>query len=55
LIGSFFFVNFLIGVLFLKYSQAQKEEIKNFTTEQLNWIDIQKLIEKSEVDHAFRY
>jgi hypothetical protein len=26
LIGSFFFLNFFIGVLFLKYNQAQKEE-----------------------------
>jgi hypothetical protein len=31
LVGSFFLVNFLIGVLFLKYTQAQKEEAKNFT------------------------
>jgi len=55
LIGSFFFVNFLIGVLFLKYTQAQKEETQNFTSDQLNWIDIQKMIEKAEVDHAYRY
>lgn len=26
MIGSFFFLNFFIGVLFLKYNQAQKEE-----------------------------
>jgi hypothetical protein len=26
LIGSFFLLNFFIGVLFLKFNQAQKEE-----------------------------
>ncbi len=31
LVGSFFLINFLIGVLFLKFTQAQKEEAKNFT------------------------
>lgn len=40
LIGSFFFLNFMIGVLFLKYTQAQKEEIKSFSQEQMNWMDI---------------
>jgi len=31
LIGSFFFLNFFIGVLFMKYTQAQKEEKKGYT------------------------
>ena len=31
LIGSFFFLNFFIGVLFLKYSEAQKRETAGFT------------------------
>ena len=31
LIGSFFFLNFFIGVLFLKYEQARKEEQKGQT------------------------
>lgn len=31
LLGSFFLLNFFIGVLFLKYTQAQKEETKGFT------------------------
>ena len=30
LIGSFFFLNFFIGVLFLKYEQAQKREEAGF-------------------------
>ena len=33
LIGSFFFLNFFIGVLFLKYEQAQKQEIIGYTEE----------------------
>lgn len=31
LIGSFFFLNFFIGVLFLKYEQAQKKEEAGFS------------------------
>ena len=31
LIGAFFFLNFFIGVLFLKYEQAQKREEAGFT------------------------
>ena len=33
LIGAFFFLNFFIGVLFLKYEQARKEETKGQTYE----------------------
>ena len=40
MIGSFFFLNFFIGVLFLKYNQAQKEEQKGFTSQDLGWMDI---------------
>lgn len=40
LIGSFFLLNFFIGVLFLKYEQAQKNETKGFTSAHLTWIDI---------------
>ena len=40
LVGSFFFVNFFIGVLFLKFNQAQKEETKGFTDKDLGWMDI---------------
>lgn len=48
LIGSFFFLNFFVGVLFLKFDNAQKEEKKGFTKDDLNWQDIQKLIIKAE-------
>ena len=37
LIGSFFLLNFFVGVLFLKYSEAQKREVAGFTEEQLTW------------------
>jgi hypothetical protein len=31
LIGSYFLLNFFIGVLFLKYNEAQKAEIQGFS------------------------
>mmetsp|Transcript_7183 Transcript_7183/g.12108 ORF Transcript_7183/g.12108 Transcript_7183/m.12108 type:complete len:1503 (-) Transcript_7183:75-4583(-) len=44
LIGSFFFLNFFIGVLFLKFNQAQREEQQGFSAKDLGWMDIQRLI-----------
>jgi len=44
MIGSFFFLNFFIGVLFLKYNHAQKEEQKGYSAKDLSWQDIQRLI-----------
>jgi len=40
LIGAFFFLNFFIGVLFLKYEQAQKREESGFTKQQLYWLEL---------------
>lgn len=40
LIGSFFFLNFFIGVLFLKYEQAQKKEEAGFSKDQLYWLEL---------------
>ena len=51
LIGSFFFLNFFIGVLFLKYNEAQKEEQRGLTKADMGWMDIQKLILSSEPDY----
>jgi len=51
LIGSFFFLNFFIGVLFLKFNQAQKEEQKGFSSKDLGWMDIQRLILSSAPDY----
>lgn len=50
-IGSFFFLNFFIGVLFMKFNQARKEDNKGFTTVDLAWLDIQKLILSAEPDY----
>lgn len=51
LIGSFFFLNFFIGVLFLKFNQAKRAELKGFTSKDLGWQDIQKLILTAEPDY----
>lgn len=51
LVGSFFFLNFFIGVLFLKYSEAQKREIAGFTEEQLRWQEMQVMILNAKCPH----
>ena len=51
LIGSFFFLNFFIGVLFLKYTQADKAEKKGFDEEHLDWLELQTMILKSSCPH----
>jgi|APSaa5957512535_1039671.scaffolds.fasta_scaffold44957_4 hypothetical protein len=50
-IGSFFFLNFFIGVLFEKFNQAQKEDNKGFNNKDLAWLDIQKMILAAEPDY----
>ena len=55
LIGSFFFLNFFIGVLFLKYTQADKAEKKGFTDEHLDWIEMQTMILKASCPHEIAY
>ena len=40
LIGSFFFLNFFIGVLFLEYEKAEKIEKKGFTKDMLYWKEL---------------
>ncbi len=52
LIGSFFLLNFFVGVLFMKYTQAAKNEQKGFTQEHLTWIAIQKMIIEQRCEHA---
>jgi hypothetical protein len=44
LVGSFFLMNFFVGVLFMKYTQAAKNEQKGYSNEALCWVDIQKMI-----------
>lgn len=40
LVGSFFLLNFFIGVLFLKYTQADRAEKKGFKDEHLDWMEM---------------
>lgn len=51
LIGSFFLLNFFIGVLFLKFNQAQRAEQKGLTASDTRWMDIQKLILQAEPEY----
>jgi hypothetical protein len=51
LIGSFFLMNFFVGVLFLKYTQAAKNEMQGYTEENLVWLDIQKMIIDQKCPH----
>ena len=52
LIGSFFFLNFFVGVIFLNFEEAQKEEREALVLndKQLKWIDMMKMIIKSKPD-----
>ena len=55
LIGSFFFLNFFIGVLFLEYEKAERQEKKGFTKEMIHWKELQNLIIEAKVPHYLRY
>jgi hypothetical protein len=52
LIGSFFLMNFFVGVLFMKYTAAQARENKGFTNDHVNWLAIQKMIIEQRCEHA---
>jgi len=45
-------MNFFVGVLFMKYTQAAKNEQKGFTAEHLTWIAIQKMVCEAKCEHA---
>ena len=51
LIGSFFFLNFFVGVLFLKYTQAKNNETKGYLPVHLTWIEIQNMILGAKCPH----
>ena len=55
MIGSFFFLNFFIGVLFLEYEKAEKNEKKGFTPPMIYWKELQRLIVEAKVPHELRY
>lgn len=52
-IGSFFFVNLFVGVMFLNYKEAKKFDPlfkSTINDREANWIDIMRLIEESQPD-----
>ena len=57
LIGSFFFLNFFVGVIFLNFEEAQKEEKEALVLndKQLKWIDIMRMILNSNPDIQTTY
>ena len=57
LIGSFFFLNFFVGVIFLNYEEAQNEERQalQLNDKQLKWIDMMKMIINSSPDLETTY
>ena len=52
IIGSFFFINFFIGVLFDNFMQAKKREQAGLTNLDLAWEDIQKLILQTHPEYT---
>jgi len=51
MLGSFFLLNFFIGVLFVKFAQAKRESQKGLKPKDLSWMDIQRLILTAEPDY----
>jgi hypothetical protein len=51
-IGSFFFLNFFVGVIFLNYEEAQRLEKESWllSSRELIWVDMMKMIVKSRPD-----
>lgn len=52
LIGSFFLMNFFVGVLFMKYTAAAARENVGYTKDHITWIAIQKMICEQKCEHA---
>lgn len=57
LVGSFFFLNFFVGVIFLNFEEVQKMEKESsfLNDKQYNWIDIMKMILKAKPDIETTY
>jgi hypothetical protein len=51
LVGSFFFLNFIIGTLFLEYAKAKEAEEKGKDKTMLTWLEIQSMILTAKVTH----
>ncbi len=58
-VSSMFLLNLFVGVMFLNFTKVQKHETSSFgdimvTEEQLNWIEVQKMIMRSEPNYNAR-
>jgi hypothetical protein len=51
LVGSFFFLNFIIGTLFLEYTHAKQLEEKDYDKPMLTWIEIQAMVLTAKCNH----
>ena len=51
LIGSFFFLNFFIGVLFIEYEAAKKLDEAGTDAKMRKWNELQRMIVKAQVPH----
>ena len=54
-IGSFFFLNFFVGMLFLNFKAAQKNESKGISEKHMHWLDMQRMILKASPDFETIY
>ena len=57
--GSMFFLNLFVGVLYEKFQKVQKQETLTFqgvmlTENEMNWLDVMKLIVKAQPDYHTR-
>jgi len=50
MIGTFFFLNFFIGVLFLNYVKAKEQETRGLTEKHLTWKDFLRMILQAQPD-----
>lgn len=48
LLGSFFFLNLFVGVIFMNYERQQKYQSSELKREDEHWISIQRLILKAK-------
>ena len=58
-VGSMFFLNLFVGVLYEKFQKVQKQETLTFqgvmlTENEMNWLDVMKLIVKAQPDYYTR-
>ena len=40
MVGQFFFINFFLGVLFMKFEEARNQEDRGYSKADLDWVDI---------------